>query len=86
MRYLKKYWSKFLEDWIFEISIKFKLKQYVQNISVLNKNFRLRKLMFFITLVIIFGLNLLINTYLLNLIIYYLNRDIYTRLITKSNL
>jgi hypothetical protein len=40
--------------------------------------------MFFIT--IIFGLNLLINEYLLNLIIYYLNRDIYTRLITKSNL
>jgi hypothetical protein len=39
--------------------------------------------MFFITLVIIFGLNLLINAYL---IIYYLNRDIYTRLITKSNL
>ena len=42
--------------------------------------------MFFITLVIIFGLNLLTNAYLLNLIIYYLNRDIYTRLITKSNL
>ena len=48
-------------------------------------NILLLKLMYFITLVIIFIKNLLINVYLLNLIIYYLNPVIYTRLITKSN-